>query len=105
VRVAQLDEHGFETFVRSGPVLAGFWAEWSLPSRGLAPLLEAVAADFDGRLSVGLLDHNAHPGLGERYRIQGLPTLILFQGGAEAQRRVGLMDRAGVHDLLREALG
>jgi len=44
------------------------------------------------------------PALAERYRIQGLPTLILFQGGAEVQRRVGLMDRAAVHALLKEAL-
>ena len=99
-KVSRLDEQGWDAFVRSGPALAG----WSLPSQGLEPLLEAVAADFDGRLRVGLADHDANPGLAERYRIQGLPTLILFKGGAEVQRRVGLMDRAAVHDMLRDAL-
>jgi thioredoxin-like negative regulator of GroEL len=103
--LVRLDEHGFDAFVRPGPALAGFWAEWSLPSRSLQPLLEAVAADFHGRLRVGLADHDANPGLSERYRIQGLPTLILFQGGAEVQRRVGLMDRAAVHEMVKEALG
>jgi thioredoxin 1 len=103
--LAHLDERGFEDFVRSGPALAGFWAEWSLPSRSLEPLLEAVAADFDGRLRVGIADHDASPALAARYRIQGLPTLILFDRGAEVLRRVGLMDRAGVHAMLRESLG
>ena len=102
--LSRLDEQGWDAFVRSGPALAGFWAAWSLPSQGLEPLLKAVAADFDGRLRVGLADHDANPGLAERYRIQGLPTLILFKGGAEVQRRVGLMDRAAVHDMLRDAL-
>jgi thioredoxin 1 len=101
----RLDEQAFPDFVRSGRALAGFWAEWSLPSRSLEPLLEAVAADFDGRLRVGLADHDASPALAERYRIQGLPTLILFDGGAEVQRRVGLMDRAAVNAMLEEALG
>ena len=105
MRLVRLDEQGFEAFVRSGPALAGFWAEWSLPSRSLEPLLEAVASDFDGRLRVGLAEHDANPGLSRRYRIQGLPTLILFQGGAEVQRRVGLMDRAAVHEMVKPALG
>jgi thioredoxin 1 len=103
--LARLTEQGFETFVRSGPALAGFWAPWSVPSQGLEPLLQAVARDFDGRLEVGLADHDESPALADRYRIQGLPTLILFQGGAEVLRRVGLMDRAAVHAMLREALG
>jgi thioredoxin 1 len=103
--VSVLDERSFDAFVRSGAALAGFWAQWSVPSRQLEPLLEAVGRDFRGRLSVGLTDHDASPALAERYRIQGLPTLILFQDGTEVQRRVGLMDRAAVHALLRDALG
>ena len=103
--LAQLDEQGWEQFVRGGPALAGFWAEWSVPSQALEPLLDAVARDFDGRLRVGLFNHDASPGLAERYRIQGLPTLILFQSGAEVQRRVGLMDRAAVHAMVRPLVG
>lgn len=103
--LSQLGEEGWDEFVRTGPALAGFWAEWSLPSQSLQPLLEAVAHDFDGRLRVGLVNHDAAPALASRYRIQGLPTLIFFKGGAEVVRRVGLMDRAAVHAVLREALG
>jgi thioredoxin-like negative regulator of GroEL len=103
--LTQLGEEGWERFVSAGAALAGFWAEWSVPSQSLQPLLEAVAHDFDGRVRVGLVDHDAAPALAQRYRIQGLPTLILFKGGAEVTRRVGLMDRAAVHALLRDVLG
>jgi thioredoxin 1 len=103
--LVQLGEEGWDEFVRSGPALAGFWAEWSLPSQSLQPLLETVAHDFDGRLRVGLVNHDAASALAFRYRIQGLPTLIFFKGGAEVLRRVGLMDRAAVHAVLRDTLG
>jgi thioredoxin-like negative regulator of GroEL len=103
--VAQLADESWEQFVRSSPALAGFWAEWSVPSQSLQPLLQAVAGDFDGRLRVGLVDHDAAPALARRYRIQGLPTIILFKDGAEIGRRVGLMDRAALHALVRDLLG
>jgi thioredoxin 1 len=102
--LAQLGEEGWDDFVRSGPALAGFWAEWSRPSQSLQPLLEAVADDFRGRLRVGLVNHDAAPALAWRYRIQGLPTLIFFKEGAEVVRRVGLMDLAAVHAVVRETL-
>lgn len=103
--VARLDEQGWNEFVRSGPALAGFWAEWCIPSQSLEPLLEAIERDLDGRVRVGLANHDDNPGLAGRYRIQGLPTVLLFRDGTELARRVGLMDRAAVHALVRQALG
>jgi thioredoxin len=104
-RILQLTEQGWDDFVRSGPVLAGFWAQWCIPSQSLEPLLEAVERDFAGRLRVGLANHDENAGLARRYRIEGLPTLVLFRDGAEVRRRVGLMDRAAVHALVREVIG
>jgi len=72
-------------------VLAGFWAEWCLPSHALEGTLEAAAARYDARLRVGLVDVDREPELAERCGIQGLPTLVLVQSGREVLRRVGLL--------------
>ena len=103
--IRELTEQGWDDFVRSGVALAGFWAQWCLPSQSLGPLLETVERDFDGRVRVALADHDQSPGLAERYRIQGLPTLLLFRDGSEVRRRVGLMDRDALHALVRDVLG
>jgi thioredoxin-like negative regulator of GroEL len=100
-----LTEQRWDDFVRSGAALAGFWAAWCIPSQSLEPLLEAVERDFDGRVRVGLANHDENPGLAQRYRIEGLPTVLLFRDGTEIRRRVGLMDRAAIHGLIRDALG
>lgn len=99
-RVVPLTDQTWDQTAGRGTVLAGFWANWCIPSRALQPLLEATARDFDGRLSVGLVDHDANPRLAERFRIQGLPTLILLEGGVEVDRRVGLMARDDLYRLL-----
>jgi thioredoxin-like negative regulator of GroEL len=73
------------------PVLAGFWAEWCLPSHALADALDEAAARHAGRLRVGLVDTDRDPALAERYRVQGLPTIILLRDGRELLRRVGML--------------
>ena len=103
--IRELAEPGWDDFMRPGPALVGFWAPWCIPSRSLAPLLEAVERDFEGRLRVGVAEHDDSQGLASRLRIQGLPTVLLFRDGAEVRRRVGLMDRAALHALVREVLG
>jgi thioredoxin-like negative regulator of GroEL len=103
--IRELTEPGWDGFVTPGPALVGFWAPWCIPSRSLEPLLVAVERDFEGRLRVGLADHDETPGLASRLRIQGLPTVLLFREGAEVRRRVGLMDRSALHALVREVLG
>jgi thioredoxin-like negative regulator of GroEL len=104
VGASDLTEAGWDESVRRGRVLAGFWAGWCVPSRALQPLLAAVAHDFDGQLHVGLVDNDANPGLARRYRIQGLPTIILLDQGVEVVRRVGVMPRADLYRLLGETL-
>ena len=86
------------------PVLAGFWAEWCVPSHALAGALEAAAARYAGRLHVGLVDVDHEPALAERYRILGLPTGVLLRDGREVLRRVGLMTAAELSKLLDSAV-
>jgi thioredoxin 1 len=73
------------------PVLVHFFAEWCVPCRTVARALESLAADHSSRLRIGRLDVDANASVADRYKIQGLPTLILIEGGQIRQRRVGLM--------------
>ena len=78
--------------VKSGvPVLVDFWAPWCQPCRRLTPVIEQLAASFDGKAKVGKVNADEQPDLASEYGISGLPTLLFFKGGKEpAQRLTGV---------------
>jgi thioredoxin 1 len=73
------------------PVLVHFFADWCIPCRTVSRTLESLAAEYAGRLRVGRLDVDGNAAVAERYKVQGLPTLMLIEGGQVRERRVGLM--------------
>lgn len=73
------------------PVLADFWAAWCGPCLTMAPHVEAVAERMADRLVVARVDTEAHPQLSERYRVQGIPTLLLFSDGKVIDEIVGAL--------------
>ena len=78
------------------PVLVDFYADWCGPCKMMAPVIDKIASDFDGRLTVGRLDVDANTGVAMRYGIMGIPTLGIFQGGKLVDRLVGYPGPAGV---------
>jgi thioredoxin 1 len=76
------------------PVLVDYWAEWCGPCKMIAPILEDMAKDYAGRLTVAKLDIDANPGTPAKYGIRGIPTLILFKDGEVAAQKVGALSKS-----------
>lgn len=73
------------------PVLVDFHADWCGPCKAMAPALEAVATEMKGKVKIVKVDVDANPGITQKYRIQAMPTLMIFKGGQVAAQRVGAL--------------
>lgn len=78
-----------EVLQATEPVLVDFWATWCAPCRALAPLIERLSEQYEGRAKVVKLDVDKAPDVATEYGVQSIPTVILFQGGKERARWVG----------------
>jgi thioredoxin 1 len=75
----------------SEPVLVDFFADWCGPCKAMAPALEQVATEMKGKVKVAKLDVDANPSVTQKYRIQAMPTLMIFKDGKVAAQRVGAL--------------
>jgi len=94
--VKHVSDTSFDSDVlKSGnPVLVDFWAEWCGPCKMFAPVLDEVAKEYQGRLTVAKLDIDNNPSTPGKYGIRGIPTVILYKNGQAHAQRVGAMSKS-----------
>jgi thioredoxin 2 len=85
------------------PVLVDFYADWCQPCKVVAPVVDEIAREHQGKLLVAKVDSDHAPRISMQYGIRGIPTLIMYQGGAEVGRVVGA-DAKGIRELVKQHL-
>jgi thioredoxin 1 len=104
-KIKTFTDSNFDDETKQGVVLVDFWAEWCGPCRRLAPTVDALATEFDGRATVAKLNVDENPNVPGRYAIRGIPTLLLFKQGQLAETIVGLVPKEDIAKMIERHLG
>ena len=93
--IVTLNDNNFGTEVLSSatPVLVDFWAEWCGPCKMLAPLIDELATEYDGRVKIGKVNIDDHQDLASQYGVRAIPTMLIFKNGEVADQIVGLRSK------------
>lgn len=100
----ELNDTNFEQEIASGVTLVDFWAPWCGPCRMMAPVIEKVAEEFEGRAKVAKINVDENPSTATRYRIQGIPTMLFFKDGKAVDMVVGFSQQKVISEKLNNLL-
>ena len=85
-------------------MLVDFWATWCAPCKAIAPLVDAVADEYTGKIKVGKVNVDENPATPGKYGVRGIPTLILFKGGVVLDQIVGAVPKSQLDALIAKAI-
>ena len=104
--ITHVSDADFQNEVLSSdvPVLVDFWAEWCGPCKMIAPVLEEVAENYEGKIKVVKVDVDANKEAAQKYGIRGIPTLMVFKGGNAHATKVGALSKTQLEEFVDNSL-
>jgi thioredoxin 1 len=105
-KVAAFSDNTWEQDVLKSdkPVVIDFWAEWCAPCRMMAPTIDALASEYEGKAKVGKLNVDENAQVSERYQIRGIPTVLIIKNGQVAEQVVGVTSKDNLSRLIDKHL-
>lgn len=103
-KIVELTKNNFEQIVTNSdkPVLVDFWASWCGPCRAVAPVMEQLAEEYDGKAVIGKVNVDDENEISAKFRIMSIPTVMLFKGGQVVDKVVGSRPKADFDNLLNK---
>ena len=93
-----------EVLAATGPVLVDYWAEWCGPCRQIAPVLEDLSKDMDGKLTVVKINIDENPGTPSKYGVRGIPTLMICKAGQVSATKIGALPKSKLYEWVEQSL-
>lgn len=103
-KVKEFSDDNFQTEVLEAdvPVLVDFWAAWCGPCKSIAPLLDELASEFDGKVVIGKVNVEDNPKTTANYDVRGIPNLIFFKGGEVVHRIMGVVPKEQIAEAIEK---
>ncbi|HEI7352953.1 TPA: thioredoxin [Staphylococcus aureus] len=102
--IVKVTDADFDSKVESGVQLVDFWATWCGPCKMIAPVLEELAADYEGKADILKLDVDENPSTAAKYEVMSIPTLIVFKDGQPVDKVVGFQPKENLAEVLDKQL-
>lgn len=92
----QITDANFDELVKNAslPAVVDFWAEWCGPCRMITPIIEEMAAEYEGKANIGKVDVDSNPGITGNFRVRNIPTILFFKNGEVVSKLVGAQSKA-----------
>lgn len=102
----EINDANFDELVLKSdvPVLLDFWAEWCSPCRMIAPVVEELAGEYEGKIKVGKVDVDSNPGISSKYQIRSIPSLVIFKNGEVDNQIIGAVPKGQIKDMMESSL-